>query len=369
MCSDQQPRHAAWRNPAISRLFLQQKRAQKESHAPDGGGPALVCAVSGVWDLRGVLADVVAYRGQCGEDGRSRLSPARGVWQVNSTGAWAGARGAGDGVPGELRGPGAAGLPALAQQGVVLYIVDSNYIQAPSDTRPQSPQTVRDAGGELRAGDGYGGNEHRYEIGDGDDGVDHGRTVLLSNDLTSGVDKVASDLRAVTRSGSTAGEAGCQVAQAEGAGEAFGPERAASRRLPGGFARGAARGVDGSVRRTAFSNPLGSPAIPLTAVCQRTPAGEVAITVRADTGALQFLPDGENLKANLEILIGDNSADGLARATRSTLESTVAAADWEAARQQATRHDGIWKPAADATALRVIVHDVNSGGTDRSTCR
>jgi hypothetical protein len=39
----------------------------------------------------------------------------------------------------------------------------------------------------------------------------------------------------------------------------------------------------------------------------------------------------------------------------------VTAAQWEAARQQATRYDGIWKPTAGATTLRVIVHDVNSG--------
>jgi len=113
--------------------------------------------------------------------------------------------------------------------------------------------------------------------------------------------------------------------------------------------------------RTAFSNPLGSPAIPLTAVCKRTPVGEVAVTVAVDTPALQFVQDGEDLKANLEILLGDNAADGLARANRSALTSAVPAAQWESARQQATRYDGIWRPAADATALRVIVHDVNSG--------
>ena len=113
--------------------------------------------------------------------------------------------------------------------------------------------------------------------------------------------------------------------------------------------------------RTAFSNPLGSPAIPLTALCKKDACGRGGGHGRGGHTALQFLPDGENLKANLEILIGDNAADGLARASRSAVTSTVPAAQWEAARQQATRYDGIWKPAADATALRVIVHDVNSG--------
>jgi hypothetical protein len=54
--------------------------------------------------------------------------------------------------------------------------------------------------------------------------------------------------------------------------------------------------------------------------------GELAVTVLADTGVLHFLPDGENLKADLEILIGDRTADGLARANRSAATRTVPAA-------------------------------------------
>jgi hypothetical protein len=113
--------------------------------------------------------------------------------------------------------------------------------------------------------------------------------------------------------------------------------------------------------RTALSNPIWSSAIPLTVACRRTLSGEVAVTVLVDTPALQFLPDGENLKANLELLIGDRTAGGLPHASRYTVTSTVPATQWEAARQRATRYDGIWRPTANATVLRVIVHDVNSG--------
>jgi hypothetical protein len=111
----------------------------------------------------------------------------------------------------------------------------------------------------------------------------------------------------------------------------------------------------------ALSNPLGSSAIPLSAAVKRTPSGELSITVLADTGALQFVPDGAQLAANLEILVADRTPGGLARASRSTVTSIVAAAEWEAKRQQPTRYDGTWTPTADATVLRVIVHDVNSG--------
>jgi hypothetical protein len=39
----------------------------------------------------------------------------------------------------------------------------------------------------------------------------------------------------------------------------------------------------------------------------------------------------------------------------------VQAAQWESARHGQTRYDAKWEPAANATALRVIVYDVNSG--------
>ncbi len=48
----------------------------------------------------------------------------------------------------------------LAQQGIVLYIVDAHYLQAPSDTTPQSRQPIPQRGrGELRDADGYAGGQ------------------------------------------------------------------------------------------------------------------------------------------------------------------------------------------------------------------
>ena len=251
----------------------------------------------------------------------------------------------------------------LAQQGVVLYIVDSNYIQAPSDTRPQSPQTVprRGRGNFELAMDTAAMSIDTKSAMETMASITGGR-YFFPNDLTSGVDKVASDLRGSYTLGFYLPEkpdarwhklkvqvkrSGLSVRHREG--------YLADSRV------GQPVEWTEAVRRTAFSNPLGSPAIPLTAVCRRTPLGEVAVTVVVDTPALQFLPDGENLTANLEILIGDNAADGPARASRSPLTSTVPAARWEVARGQATRFDRVWKPAPDATALRVIVRDVNSG--------
>jgi VWFA-related protein len=251
----------------------------------------------------------------------------------------------------------------LAQQGVVLYIVDAHYLEAPSDTRAQSPQTVplRGRGNfEMLMDTKATSNDTRPAM-QTMASITGGR-YFYPGDVTSGVDKVVSDLQGSYTLGFYMPEnpddkwhklkvqvkrSGLSVRHREGY-------------LADSHLAQPVKWTE-EMWRTALSNPLGSPAIPLTAACKRTPSGELAVSVFADTGALQFLPDGENLKANLEVLIADRTGEGLARASRSVVTSTVTAAQWEAARQQATRYDGIWKPTAGATTLRVIVHDVNSG--------
>ena len=113
--------------------------------------------------------------------------------------------------------------------------------------------------------------------------------------------------------------------------------------------------------RANFSNPIGSTVIPLTAKCERTPSGELALTILADMNALQFRADGDNLKADLEIGIGDFTADGSARTNRNSFTASVPTAQWEEAKKAGISYQRQWKPAADVTSLRLIVHDVRSG--------
>jgi hypothetical protein len=113
--------------------------------------------------------------------------------------------------------------------------------------------------------------------------------------------------------------------------------------------------------RSAFANPLGSTAIPVTAKCERTASGELALTLLADANALQFQPDGENVKADLDIAIAERAADGAAKMTRFAITTKIAAGKWNEARQQGVRYERQWKPASSTTALRVIVHDIHSG--------
>jgi VWFA-related protein len=250
----------------------------------------------------------------------------------------------------------------LAQQGIVLYIVDAHYLQAPSDTTPQSRQPVplRGRGNFEMLMDTQAVSSDTQAPMEAMASVTGGRYFLPGD--ASGSAKILGDMQGSYTLGFYMPEnpdnkwhklkvevkrSGLSVRHREGY---VADSRVAQ----------AAMWTD-EMCHAVLSNPLGSSAIPLSAACKRTPAGELSFTVLADTGALQFVADGAQVIANLEILVADRTPEGVARASRSTVTSIVAAAEWETKRQQPTRYDGAWKPTAGATVLRVIVHDVNSG--------
>ena len=251
----------------------------------------------------------------------------------------------------------------LAQQGIVLYIVDAHYLESPSDSRPATRMPVPQSG--------RGNFELLMDVATASNDVRPAMQTMASitggryfypNDVTSGVDKVLSDLQGSYTLGfymrdEPDGKWHKLRVQVKRAGLSV-------RHREGYLADpNAAQSVKWTEEtwRSAISSPLASPAIPLTATCKWTAFDDMSVTVLADTDALEFRPDGKNLKADLEILFGDRTAEGVSHTSRSTVASTVAASDWETARLQPTRIEAIWKPTAEATAVRVIVHDVNSG--------
>jgi VWFA-related protein len=250
----------------------------------------------------------------------------------------------------------------LAQQGIVLYIVDAHYLEATSDTTAQSRQSV------PQRGRGNFGMLMDTQAVSSDTQAPMQAMASLTGGRyfypgdVGGPAKVLGDLQGSYTLGFYTPESpdgkwhklkvqvkrpGLNLRYREG--------YMAESRMPQ-----AGTWTD-EMWRAALSNPLGSSAIPLTAACKWSASGDLSVTVLAETGALQFVPEGEELKANLEVLVGDRTAEGLARAVRSVVTSTVPVAEWEARRQKPTRYDGTWQPTPDATVLRVIVHDVNSG--------
>jgi VWFA-related protein len=113
--------------------------------------------------------------------------------------------------------------------------------------------------------------------------------------------------------------------------------------------------------REAFANPIGSTAIPLTATCARTSSGELALSLSVDANALLARPDGAAMKSDLDIGIVERAADGSTHVTRSGLTATIPAAQWLETLQRGLVYEKKWKVHPGTTSLRVIVEDVRTG--------
>jgi len=252
----------------------------------------------------------------------------------------------------------------LAQQGVILYIVDSKGITVAADTTAASPAPLPPRGRgrfeqqmdtEAISSDPHPAMELMASI-------TGGRYLFNTNDLAAGFKQTAIDLQGSYTLGFYMPEdpdgkwhklkvrlkrSGLNVRHREGYIASTGP----------------AQPVEWTEEtwRTVFVNPVGSTVIPMTVKCERMPSGALALTLVADAGAVQFRPDGENLKADLEIGIADRTADGVVRSSRSAFNPSVPAANWEQARGHGVVYQKQWKPGANAADLRLIVYDTRSG--------
>lgn len=253
----------------------------------------------------------------------------------------------------------------LAQQGVVLYIVDAHRVESvTSDMRPQSSQPLPQRGRgnfELLAdtaaisNDSQGAMQTLATI--------TGGRYFYPENPTAGIDKVLGDMQG----GYTLGFYVTEKADDKWHKLKVQVKRSGLNvRYREGYLADSRDGQQPAkwtedTWKSALSNPLGSPAIPLTVACSRRASGELALRLAADSRSLQFVPAGDAVKTALEVMIADRTAVAIARTSRWAVTRPVPAADLDTARQQPTRWDLTWTPAADATSLRVIVHDVNSG--------
>jgi VWFA-related protein len=251
----------------------------------------------------------------------------------------------------------------LAQQGIALYVVDANRVEASAATRAQMPQATAQRGRgnfevfqdtAMMSADTKSPMQTMAAI--------TGGRYFYPDDATSGVDTFMTDLRA----GYTLG-----FYVAETPDDKWHKLKVQVKR-PGvtvrhreGYLLDATQtkpvAWTDDVWQAALSNPILSSAIPLTVSVKRTPAGELVVTVLADTATLQYAPNGDTLDAILDVLIADRAVDGPGRIHRSRVSSSVPVALWEGVRTKPTRYERAWTPAANATSLRVIVHDPNTG--------
>ena len=252
----------------------------------------------------------------------------------------------------------------LAQEGIILYIVDSKGIELPSDTGASSRALVPPRGrGRFEAqmdSDAFS-DDPRPAMGLMA-AVTGGRYLHNTNDLTMGFKQTLKDMQASYTLGFYTPDDPDDKwhklkIRVKGNG--------LNARYREGYLADSAPAQPvawtAELWRTAFTNPVGSTAIPLTAKCEITASGELALMLIADANALSFGTDGNNLKAELEIAIADVAADGSASTNRAVVTALVPAAKWEETRKQGVTYQRQWKPSADTSSLRVIVHDARSG--------
>jgi hypothetical protein len=255
----------------------------------------------------------------------------------------------------------------LAQQGIVLYIVDAKGLDS------ATMMTAESVGAVPMRGRGRFEPQQDAETISSDatpamemlSSITGGRYLRNSNDLMDGFKKAASDLEgsytlgfyvsespdnkwhtlkaSVTRSGVNLRHRKGYLAEADAATSSLWTNEKAM---------------------AVIANPIGSSAVQLTAGFGPAPDAEpgmLQVNLRIETGSVQFQTTGQVREAHLELLFGERVPDGTTRLSTDTPTIKVLAQNWDTAQEEGLRYTRRWKPAPGALSLRVVVRDMISG--------
>ncbi len=255
----------------------------------------------------------------------------------------------------------------LAQQGIVLYIVDAKGLDSPT------AMTAESSGATPARGRGRFEAQQDAEAVSGDalpamdmmSSITGGRYLRNNNDLMEGFKKAASDLEGSYTLGFYASD------NPDGKWHTL----KASVRRAGVSVRhrkGYVAEAD-AIAPTLWTNdkamavvatPIGSSAVQLTASCAFAPDGEpglLQMNLRIETASLQFHTDGQNRLARIQVMFAERVPDGTTRLATDTPTVTIGPQDWDTAQREGLLYTRRWKPAAEATSLRVVVRDMMTG--------
>jgi VWFA-related protein len=254
----------------------------------------------------------------------------------------------------------------LAQQGVVLYIVDAKGLDS------ATMMTAESIGAVPMRGRGRFEPQQDAETVSSDatpamemlSSITGGRYLRNSNDLMDGFKKAASDLEGsytlgfyvtdspdnkwhtlkagVKRTGVSLRHRKGYLAEADAATSALWTNEKAM---------------------AVIANPIGSSAVQVTAGFGPAPGepGMLQVNLRIETGSVQFQTSGQVREAHLEFLFGERAPDGTTRLSTDTPAVRVAAENWDTAQEEGLRYTRRWKPAPGALSLRVVVRDMITG--------
>jgi VWFA-related protein len=255
----------------------------------------------------------------------------------------------------------------LAQQGIVLYIVDAKGLALPTSMTAESQGTlpVRGRGRFEAQQDAERMSDDTFPTMDLMASTTGGRYLYNTNDLAEGFKKAASDLEgsytlgfyvseepdskwhdlkaSVKRSGVTLRHRKGYLAEPVAA-------------SPAPWTNDMAMAV--------IANPMGSSAVQMTAYCGPAADGEpgmLQVNLQIEAGSLRFQATGQELKAQIQVIFAERAPNGNTRLTTDTPTVKIAAQNWETAQQEGLHYGRRLKPAPDAVSLRVIVRDMITG--------
>ena len=255
----------------------------------------------------------------------------------------------------------------LAQQGIVLYIVDAKGLDMPGSMSAESPGAMP-----VRGRGRFELQQQAESVSDDSQpamellsSITGGRYLHNTNDLAEGFKKAAADLEGSYTLGfyvsdEPDGKWHNLKASVNRSGVSL-------RHRKGYLAEAVAAAPTAWTTETAMAviaNPIGSSAVQLTAYCAPAPDGEpgtLLVNVRVEAASLRFHEDGQGRQARIQVVFAARAANGSTRLTTDAPTVKIAAQDWETAQREGLLYGRRWKPEPDAVSLRILVRDMSTG--------
>ena len=255
----------------------------------------------------------------------------------------------------------------LAQQGIVLYMVDAKGLALPTPTTASSPGTM------PLPGRGRFESQQQAESISADPraamelmaSITGGRYLRDTNDLMEGFKRAATDL-----AGSyTLGFYGSEERDSKWHNVKISVNRAGvSLRHREGYLADAAVAAPtawaNDLAMAVAANPIGSSAVRLTASCTLVSdpePGTLQVGLRIEAWPLRFDTSGTDRQTRIQIIFAERGANGNIHLTTDTPTVKIPAQSWETAQREGLRYARRLKPGRDAASVRIIVRDMVTG--------
>lgn len=255
----------------------------------------------------------------------------------------------------------------LAQQGVVLYVVDAKGLEVARSQSAESAGTlpVRGRGRFEPQQDAERLSDDTFPAMEMMSSTTGGRYLRNSNDLAAGFKSAAADLAgSYTLGFYVSDEPDNKWHALKASVKRSGVDL---RHRKGYLAEPTAATPTlwtNEMAMAAISDPIGSSAVQLTAYCGAAPGGDAGMLVanlQIETGSLRFQSDGPNLQARIQVLFAERGPGGGTRLMSDAPTIKIPTQNWDAAQAEGLRYSRQWKPAPDAVSVRIIVRDMTTG--------